>query len=271
MLIDTHCHLTHADFKDDFDVVIERARNVGVGAILCSGINRPTNEETLALAQKYDIVKASLGLYPIDLLGLAPDDAIGLTHQKKVDLDEELDFIKKNIKNVAAIGEVGLDYYWSKNEEEHKKQRENFQKIIEFVEKVKKPIVVHTRKAEADCLTMLESSKIKHVLLHTFEGNKKLIMKAADFGYTFSVPTKVVHDQHFQMVVSMVDLSQITTETDAPYLSPFKGQRNEPAFIVQSIKKIAEIKKFGEKEVEENIYGNFVKIFGEIDGKKRRR
>ena len=109
------------------------------------------------------------------------------------------------------------------------------------------------------------------MLLHTFEGNKKFIMKASDFGFSFSVPSKVVHDQHFQMVVGMADLSQITTETDAPYLSPFKGQRNEPAFIVQSIKKIAEIKKMSEKEVEEKIYGNFVKIFGQIDEKNMGR
>src|SRR3989338_6807891 len=99
MLIDTHCHLTHADFKDDFDAVIERARKARVGAVLCSGINRPTNEETLALARKYDIVKACLGLYPIDLLGLGQDEA-GLTFQKEMNLDDELDFIKKNIKHV---------------------------------------------------------------------------------------------------------------------------------------------------------------------------
>ena len=260
MLIDTHCHLTHDDFKKDFDAVIERAKQAGFAAILCSGINRPTNEQTLALAKKYPMIKASLGLYPIDLIGLAPDE-IGLSYQKNINLDDELEFIQKHLKETTAIGEVGLDYYWSKEEFEHKKQRENFQKIIEFVEKINKPIVVHTRKAEADCIAMLEASKIKHVLLHTFEGNKKLIKKAADLGYFFSVPTKVAHDQHFQMLVSMVDINQIFTETDAPYLSPIKGQRNEPAFIAHSIKKIAEIKKISEKEVEDTIYKNFNNVF----------
>ena len=79
-LIDIHCHLNHASFKDDLDQVVERARKAGVKAVICSGVNHPTNQEALQLAEKYDLVKASLGLYPIDLLGLGPDE-VGLTRQ----------------------------------------------------------------------------------------------------------------------------------------------------------------------------------------------
>lgn len=263
MFVDTHCHLTHELFKQDIDQVVARAKKAGFKALLCSGINRPTNEETLALAKKYDIIKPSLGLYPIDLIGLAPD-AVGLSHQKDINLDEELEFIRKHKDVIYAIGEVGLDFHWSTKPEEHELQKKNFQCIIEFTEKLGKPIVVHTRRAEAECIEMLESSHLKHVLLHTFEAKKKLIRKAADTGYFFSVPTSIVRSQQFQLLVSIVDLTQLFTETDAPWLSPFPGKRNEPVHILESIKKISEVKKMQQDDVELQIEKNFDKVFGQV-------
>ena len=261
MFIDTHCHLTHELFKPDLDQVIQRAKDAGFRALFCSGINRPTNEQILDLAKKYPIIKPSLGLYPIDLIGLAPNE-IGLSHQKNMNLEEELAFIKKNKDQVSAIGEVGLDYHWSKKEEEHVNQKKNFQKIIEFAEKIKKPIIVHTRNAEADCIEMLQSSRIRHILLHCFEGRKHIVKKAIDLGYNFSVPTTIVKSQHFQMVVDLAPLNQIFTETDAPWLTPIPGKRNEPIHIIESIKKMAEIKKTSAKNVEDQIYKNYSKVFG---------
>lgn len=263
MLIDTHCHLTHELFKADLDAVIERAKAAGVKVILVSGVNPPTNREILTFVKKDPILKASLGIYPIDALGLAPDeaDAGGLAvHKGPIDIDGEFMFFSKHKQEIAAIGEVGLDYKFGA---EHKEQQKrNFQKVIEYTEKMKKPIVVHTRKAEEDCIALLESSKIKHVILHTFEGNKKLIKKAADLGYYFSVPTLIVRSTHFQMLVDIAPFTQILTETDAPWLGPFPDKRNEPAFIAESIKKIAEIKRLSIKEAEDTIYKNFTSIFG---------
>lgn len=250
----------HELFNKDLDEVMRRAKQAKFAAILCSGVNRPTNEQALALAKKYPIIKPSLGLYPIDLIGLAPD-AQGLSVQKNINLEKELDFIKQNIKQTAAIGEVGLDYHWSKEKKEHKQQKKNFQKIIDFTEKVKKPIIVHTRRAEQDCIEMLESSKIKHIVLHCFEGNKNLIKKALELNYFFSIPTTIIRSQHFQMLANLAPLTQLFTETDAPYLSPFPGQRNEPSFIKESIKIISKIKNLKEKEVENQIYNNFKKVF----------
>ena len=129
-------------------------------------------------------------------------------------------------------------------------------------EKIKKPIIVHTRKAEPDCIQMLESSKIKHVLLHCFEGRKHIVKKAIDLGYTFSVTTTIVKSQHFQMVVELAPLTQIFTETDSPWLTPVPGKRNEPIHIIDSIKKMAEVKKLSEKEIEDQIYKNYKRVFG---------
>ena len=263
ILVDDHCHLMHAQYKDQVDAVIERAKKAGVKAIICSGVNVATNREALEIAKKYaPLVRVSLGIYPIDALGIAPDEP-GLSRQvEPIDLDSEFAFIEQHKDNISAVGEVGLDYHHFKDPEIHKKMRENFARIIEFVEKIKKPIIVHTRKAEADCVEMLMSSKIKNVVLHCFEGKKNLIQKAADAGYIFSVPTNIVRSQQFQSMVEKVNINQLTTETDGPYLSPTPGTTNEPANVKFIVDKIAEIKKFTPEEVANNIWLNFQRVYG---------
>jgi len=261
ILVDDHCHLMHAAYKD-LDQVIERAKKAGVKAIICSGINPPTNREALEIAKKYPMIRASLGIYPVDALGIEQDVEAGLkVHKGPIDLDDEFEFIKQNKDKIAAVGECGLDYHWIKDKELQKKERENFARIIEFVEKLKKPIIVHTRKAEEDCINMLTSSKIKNVVLHCFEGRKSLIKRAADAGYIFSIPTNIVKSQHFQILAEMASINQITTETDGPYLSP-AGFPNEPANVKVVVEKIAQIKGFTPEEVANNIWLNFQRIYG---------
>ncbi len=110
---------------------------------------------------------------------------------------------------------------------------------------------------------MLESSSIdaKKVVLHCFSGNKKLIKHAADNGWNFSIPPVIVRLQHFQMMAEIININQLLTETDAPYLSPYPGKTNEPAYVAETIKKIAEIKGFEQEEVANNIFMNFQRIF----------
>ncbi|MDO8655763.1 MAG: TatD family hydrolase, partial [Nanoarchaeota archaeon] len=131
-LIDVHCHLNHADFAKDLPEVLKRAEKAGIKVILCSGVNPVSNKEVLELARKYPLIKASLGIYPIDALGLAEPE-IGLPRQTvPINLDEEFAFIEKHKKEVACIGEVGMDFYWAKKEETYEKQAENFRRIIRF-------------------------------------------------------------------------------------------------------------------------------------------
>lgn len=259
MLVDVHCHLNHELFKNDIDDVIKRSREKGVKAIICSGVNHPTNLQALELSKKYDIVKCTLGLYPIDLLGLMPDET-GLARQiNPINLDEEFEFIKKNKNNIVGVGECGLDFHWDKKF--HEKQKENFSKIISFVEKLGKPIVIHSRKAEPDVLEMLQSSKLKKVVLHCFEGRKHIVKSAIDSGYSFSIPCNIIKLQHFQSLVERAPIQQLLTETDAPWLSPFPGIRNEPANVIESVKKIAEIKKITAEETENLIFMNYQRMF----------
>ncbi|MBD3355487.1 hypothetical protein GF361_05940 [Candidatus Woesearchaeota archaeon] len=275
ILVDVHAHLDHARFKDDLDDVISRAKEAGVKAVITSGVNSTTNRMILKIDERYDIVKASFGLYPIDALAaeLDNDESLGarlsetygtagssfVRDTETIDVDNELEWIMKNKDKCIAVGECGLDYKWVKGKE--KEQQRVFQKVIQTVEKIKKPIIVHSRKAELDAIEMLESSKIKKVVMHCFSGKKSLIKRAADNGWSFSVPPVITRLQHFQMLVDMTNLSQLLTETDAPYLSPFRDRRNEPAFVAETIKKIAEIKGITEEDAANNIYMNYTNIF----------
>lgn len=261
-LVDVHAHLDHDQFKNDLDKVIERAKQAGVKCILTSGVNAVTNRNILEISKKYDIVHPTFGLYPIDALAkeLEAGEACGFARDiKGFDVDKEIQWITKNKDKCFGVGEVGLDFNWGREHEAE--QKKNFQKIIELAEKIKKPIIVHTRKAELECIEMLESSKIKNIVLHCFCGRKHLVKRAADNGWSFSIPPIIVRLQQFQIMADIVNISNILTETDCPYLSPFPGKRNEPANVIETIKKIAEIKKFNVEETADSIFLNYQRMF----------
>lgn len=244
MLVDVHAHMTFPEFKPDFNKVIERAKAAGVISIITSGTSIQSNQEALELSKKFDIIKPSFGAYPTEL--------------NLKNIDEQLEFIKKHKKDIVAVGECGMDFKEAENFDEQKKC---FEQVIELAEKINKPIIIHSRKAEKECLDLLESSKKKKVILHCFSANMKLVQRAYDLGYYFSIPTVITRLIHFQEVVKRVSIDRILTETDAPYLSPFQFKRNEPSFIVETIKKISEIKKLEKEEVEKLIFMNYKQIF----------
>lgn len=263
-LVDVHCHLNHEKFKQDLDKVLETSTLAGVKKIIVSGVNPATNREVLEMSRLHpDILRCTLGVYPTDALNLpnGGEPETGLTRGGAFDVDDELKFMEKNKDKIAGVGEAGLDYKMVKDEALVKKMKENFQKVIELCEKIKKPLVVHSRNAEKDCVDMLMSSKVKNIVLHCFEGRKSVIKTAADFGMNFSVPAIIGKLQHFQTLVSMVNLQQLLTETDAPWLSPIIGTRNEPANVALTVKKIAELKGLTEEETANNIFMNYKRIF----------
>jgi TatD DNase family protein len=262
-LIDVHAHLDHALFESDLPDVIERARQAGVKKIIANGVDPQTNRKVLQIAKKYPVVKPALGIYPPDALRTEVSEdgyPLNLKTLTMQDIEEELEFIKK--AKPIALGEVGLDYKTGAKEESGKKeQKQVFQKFIELSEKLKVPLIVHSRKAEPDVVEMLESSNAKKVVLHCFSGKFSLVKRARDNGWSFSIPVNVVRSEQFQNIVAQVNLSQLLTETDAPYLSPFPGKRNEPAFVLESLKKIAEIKQLTLEDTANNILMNYKNLF----------
>ena len=264
-LVDVHCHLNHEQFKKDLELVLKRAEKAGVKAVVVSGVNPLANREVLKMAEKFPLIKASLGIYPIDALGLSGGET-GLPRQtEKINLDEELKVIEKNKDNIVSIGEIGMDFHWADKEKTYAQQADNFRKIIQFAINIKKPIVIHSRKAEEECLQILAEEVKDHeipVVQHCFSGRKALMAKGIELRHYFSIPPCIVKSSNFQTLVKKVPLTQLLTETDAPWLSPFPDQKNEPAFVIEAIKKISEIKKLQEEEIAEQIWKNYLTVFG---------
>jgi TatD DNase family protein len=246
MFIDVHCHL---DFYDDkkIEEIIKRARKAGVGIILCNGVKPESNRKVLSVADKYLEVRVALGLYPIDALKLSDKE-----------FNAEINFIKNNKEKITAIGEVGLDL---KESSDLKKQKRNFQKIIDVALELDKPLIVHSRKAEAEAVEMLEKNKVKKVVMHCFNGNFKLIERIVKNGWKLTIPTNVKNSEHFQQVIARIPLENLLCETDSPFLHPDKLRDNEPANVIESYKKIAEMKNLELSEVEKIIEKNFKELF----------
>jgi len=252
ILADVHAHLDFPEMEKDLDVIIENAKKAGVRLIIANGVSPGSNRNVLKIAKRYDIVKAALGIYPPDALSKETNSEI------KVDIEKELRFYEENIKDIIAIGEIGLDYQNGKNKE---LQKDVFIKQLEFAKKHDLPAIIHSRKAESDVIEILERLGYKKIILHCFCGKKNLIEKAKELGFYFSIPTNVVRSENIQNIVKTVNISKLLTETDSPFLSPFKEKMNEPAFVIESVKKIAEIKGFTAEDTANSIWLNCQRLF----------
>ena len=244
MFIDVHCHL---DLNKDIKEAVERARLANVEQIIVNGITSETNRKIIEMTGAYKEVRAAMGIYPIEALKMSDSE-----------MNKEIEFIRKNAEKIVAIGEVGIDL---KESEDLKNQIKNFKKFISLANELGKPVIVHTRKAEKECISVLKEMKAKKVVLHCFFGKMSLADEGRKEGWSFSIPTSVVHNEQMQKLVERVPSSQILCETDSPYMHPFRSGENEPALVVEGYKKIAEIKKISLEEFEKKVEENYKKLF----------
>lgn len=256
--IDVHCHLTYEPLISKIDEVIKKARENNVKIIVSNSTDVESNRLNIKLSQKYPEVKCSLGFHPTHISEINYENF-------DEEIDKEIQFIR-NFKPIA-IGEVGLDYKFDENlseekiEENKKLQKIVFQKFIDLAKELNIPIIVHTRKAELDCIEMLEESGHKKIVMHCFSGRKHLVERIIKNNWYISVPVILIKLEQFQEMVKKAKLSQILTETDAPWLGPEPGLTNEPSNVILTVKKIAELKGFNEKEIEDQIYLNYTRLF----------
>jgi TatD DNase family protein len=227
--------------------LVERARESSVGIILINGLDLKSNRRILKLGEKYKEVKCALGIYPIEALKLSEKE-----------IDKEITFIRENKDKIIAIGEVGIDLKWSS---ELELQEKIFRKFVRFGKELNLPLIIHSRNAEKRVIEILEEEKAKKVIMHCFSGGIGLINRVLDNKWFLSIPTNVVYSEQMQKLVLRVPINQLLCETDSPYLHPFKEKNNEPCFVIESYKKIAELKRINLSEVENQIEKNFNKIF----------
>jgi len=256
MLLDIHCHLDHPFFKEDVDAVVERAKDV---LVVTTGITPHTNRFALKLAEKYEHVKAALGIYPPNVLQKEVTEFKLDWNVEPFDIFNELKFIEEQAKtnpNVVAISEIGMDYTHDDIGKED--QKELFDKLLKLAKRVNKPVIVHSRKAELDAIEILEQNQMKKVVMHCFCGKKSLMKRCIDNRWYFSIPPNVTRAQNFQLLAELTPINQLLTETDSPYLNPYRREdRNEPAFVIESVKKMAEIKKVTVDEMKNIIFKNY--------------
>ncbi|MBR9692838.1 TatD family hydrolase [Candidatus Woesearchaeota archaeon] len=259
ILVDVHAHMDFPHFSKDLKEVLGRAKNAGMAAIISQGVHHASNKKTLELGAKYPLIKSAMGLYPLNAPNVAvhkEDDDDFDRHS--VSVAETLKYIKAHAAEITAIGEVGIDLAHS-DDEQH--QIQNFMEILRLSNAIKKPVIIHSRKAEKLILDILEDAKHERAVLHCFSGGKKLIKRAIEMKVPMTVTSNANRLQHFQMVAREVPLKQLLTETDAPYLSPVAGERNEPANVRIAVDVIAKEKALTSAEVARNIYMNYQRIF----------
>lgn len=246
-LVDVHCHL---DYYDSFEVneIIKRAKDV---RIVTNSTDFRSCELNLEIARNHSNVYLACGMYPPDVL------EIEKSKKYSWNFEEVRDFILRNKAEIVAIGETGIDFSEYKDKD---KQIELFKKFLELACKINKPIIIHSRKAEKEVIEIIKNYECKKIM-HCFSGNFKLINQAIEQECFFSIPTNIVRSEHFQKMSQILPEDKILTETDSPFLSPFKEKRNEPAFVVEGLKKIAELKKISIEECQTLIYKNFKTLF----------
>lgn len=264
---DAHTHVNFAAFKDDMDAAIRRATDVGVGMNVV-GTQYDTSKACVETAEKYDDVYATIGLHPIHTGKSYHDEKeLGEGGKAFTSRGEEFDAAKYEAlaasPKVIAIGECGLDYF--RLEENTKKTQEDaFVQQIELANKLGKPLMLHIRNAYEDALAVLKAhAKVKGDV-HFFAGDWNTAKQFLDFGFTLSFTGVLTFTHDYNEVVKNAPLDMLLIETDAPYVAPvpYRGKRNEPAYVIEVAKAIARIRGEDEEAVREQLLANAKRIFG---------
>lgn len=241
---DAHCHLQFPQYDADREAVLARMREAEMGAVVV-GTGYETSKVGLELAKRHEFLWASVGLHPND------EEEFDMSNYEELAKDPK----------VVAIGECGLDYYRSYNKEE---QQERFLQHIELAQKINKPLIIHCRAAHDDCYSILQKIRIRvPVVMHFFTGTAELAHKYLDLGCFLSFAGPITFTDMYDKSIEATPLDKILSETDAPFASPapYRGKRNEPAYVTEVVRKIARIKNLPDEEISARILTNAQKAF----------
>lgn len=249
--IDTHCHLDGEEFREDLDAVVTRAQEAGVAAIGIPGIDLKSCQTVIDLCHRYPG-------YCYPMLGLHPEEV-------RSDWREVLTAIYPVVREAVAIGEVGLDFYWSREFEQE--QLEAFEQQVRWSVELQLPLMIHCRKAQNEMVSILKRYKndLPGGVFHCFTGNEleaKELLQFERFVLGIGGVLTFKKSHLPEVLPAVVPLDRIVLETDAPYMAPvpMRGQRNEPAFVAYVLRKLAEAYGVSEEEVAEKTTQNCKKV-----------
>ena len=248
---DSHAHYNDDRFKDNKDELIKEMYKNGITKLVCAGYSVESSIKAIEIAEQYNHVYAIVGISPNDIENFKESD---------------IDIIEKIAKSekVVAIGEIGLDYYWNKENKEL--QNYVFSKQIDLANKLNLPIVIHSRDAVMDTIDMIKNKNIvnKKGIFHCCQLNPEFIKEAVKAGYYISFSGNVTFkNAHAKEAIEVVPIDRILIETDSPYLSPepFRGTTNTSNNVKLVAKKIAEVLGMPEEDVAKITYDNACRIF----------
>ena len=240
MLFDTHAHYNDRAFDADRDAVLSSLPESGVGLVLCPGCDIESSQACVSLAEKYPHVYAAVGFHPENLEGVSLSD---------------LDTIAAMAKHpkVKAIGEIGLDYYWVKDEQGRKKQRDFFDAQLSLAEQLNLPAIVHDREAHKDSLDLVKAHPNARGVFHCYSGSvedaKTLVILGWSISFTGVITFK--NARRALEVLEWLPMERIMIETDAPYMAPepYRGKRNDSRYVYRMAETIARVKNLPVEEV----------------------
>ncbi|HEY4986118.1 MAG TPA: TatD family hydrolase [Bradyrhizobium sp.] len=256
MLVDSHCHLDFPDFASELDAVVARAAGAGIGRMVTISTRVRRLNELLAIAERYDNVYCSVGTHPHhadEEDGIPPDELIALTQHPKV----------------VALGEAGLDYFYEHGSREA--QARGFRAHITAARLTGLPLVIHTRDADEDCGRILEEEIAKgpfRAVLHCYTGGRELAMRAIALGLSISFTGILTFkkSEALRALAAELPADRIMVETDSPYLAPgrFRGKRNEPSYVVEVAKVLAETRGVPLEDLSRQTTQNFFRLFAKV-------
>ncbi len=258
MIFDSHCHPQMAQYDEDREEVINRALDEGV-FMICVGTDLETSRQAIELAQKNEGMWASVGLHPNDNL------------DEKFEPEKYRTLLVEN--KVVAFGEIGLDYYRTEKPEDQKFQKERFIQQLELAKELKKPLILHCRDGKSgstgpayrDMIEILSRGyAFDGGVIHSFTGTAEEAKQFLGLGLHLGFNGIITFARQYDEIVCEVPLDRILLETDAPFLTPepYRGKRNEPAYVIEVAKKIAELKNEPLEKVVEQTTKNCRKLFG---------
>jgi TatD DNase family protein len=256
MLVDSHCHLDFPDFASELEAVIERARKAGIGRIVTISTRVKKHAQVLAIAEKFPDVFCSVGTHPHNA-------------QEELDIDAKALIALSRHPKIVAIGEAGLDYHYDNSPRDL--QERSFRQHIAAARETGLPLVIHSRDCDADMARILAEETGQGgfpAVLHCFTGGRDLAFKAIDLGLSISFTGILTFKNSgaLRELAAALPADRILVETDAPYLAPlpYRGKRNEPAFVVETAKVLADTRGISADEIAAQTTENFFRLFSKV-------
>lgn len=257
MLIDTHAHINFETYQKRLNEVFENAKANNVSLMILPGVEYEKWDEIVKFSDDYQNVFGAIGVHPSEISGWI---------KNKNEAPKKMEELLK-LPNIKAVGEVGLDYYWDKDEENHKLQKEVFIEQIELANQAKKTLIIHEREAHKDAFDILKAHRSKeiNVLMHCFSGSVEFMRECVKEGYYIALGGIVTFKNALKPkeVAKEVPLDRLLIETDCPFLTPHphRGEENEPAYVKFVAEEIAKLKGISFEELAKATTDNALKVF----------